>query len=157
VNGEYIPSSWDSRHLISVTGGKKFKRNWELGMRFRLSGGLPYTPYDIDASMAIPVWEINRSGLPDYSRLNSERIPAFHQLDIRVDKKWYFSKWTFNLFLDIQNIYNQVTPLQDLLDVERDAAGNPIVSAQNPGSYTPAFRKNSNGTLLPSIGIIIEL
>jgi hypothetical protein len=157
VNGEYIPSSWDSRHLISVTGGKKFKRNWELGMRFRLSGGLPYTPYDIDASMAIPVWEINRSGLPDYSRLNSERIPAFHQLDIRVDKKWYFSKWTFNLFLDIQNIYNQVTPLQDLLDVERDAAGNPIVSAQNPGSYTPAFRKNTNGTLLPSIGIIIEL
>lgn len=156
-NGVYVPSSWDSRHLISVTGGKKFKRNWEMGARFRLSGGLPYTPYDIENSMLISIWNVNRTGIPDYSRLNSERIQAFHQLDIRIDKKWYFKKWTLNLFLDIQNVYNQVTPLQSLLDVERDAAGNAVMSADNPGSYNPAFRKNTNGTILPSIGLIIEL
>lgn len=153
----YVPSAWDSRHLVSLTGGKKFKRNWEIGGRFLLSGGLPYTPFDLEASLAIPTWNVARSGLPDYSRLNSERIDAFHQLDIRVDKKWFFEKWNLNLFLDIQNVYNRETPLQPILDVQRDEAGNPVEDPNNPGSYAPRFVDSSNGSILPSIGIIVEL
>jgi hypothetical protein len=156
-SGTYIPSAWDSRHLVSFTGGKKFKKNWEVGGRFLLSGGLPYTPYDLYASLAISTWNVARSGLPDYSRLNSERIDAFHQLDIRVDKKWFFENWNLNLFLDIQNVYNRETPLQPILDVQRDEAGNPIEDPANPGSYVPRFVNSSNGRILPSIGIIVEL
>jgi len=157
ASGEFVPSAWDSQHLVSLTGGKKFKRNWEVGGRFLFSGGLPFTPYDVETSVLIPVWDVSRTGLFDYSRLNSERIQAFHQLDIRVDKKWFFEKWSLNLFLDIQNIYSQVTPLQPILDVVKDAAGVPVPSTTNPGSYTPFFIDSSNGSLLPSIGIIVEL
>lgn len=155
--GELLPSSWDSRHLVSLTGGKKFARNWELGFRFRYSGGLPFTPFNEETSLLISNWSVNRSAIPDYSRLNSERIRAFHQLDVRIDKKWFFDRWNLNLFLDIQNIYNQVTPLQSTLDVARDAEGNPVEDSSRPGYYLPAYRDNSNGTVLPSIGIIVEL
>jgi hypothetical protein len=156
-SSELLPSSWDSRHLISLTGGKKFSRNWELGFRFRYSGGLPFTPFDEDASLLMSNWNVNRSAIPDYSRLNSERIRAFHQLDVRIDKKWFFDRWSLNLFLDIQNIYNQVTPLQARLDVARDSQGNPLENIAQQGYYLPVYRDNSNGTVLPSIGIIVEL
>ncbi|MFZ6052701.1 TonB-dependent receptor [Halocola ammonii] len=154
---EYVPSSWDSRHLISLTGGKKFKKNWEVGFRFLFSGGLPYTPYDIGASVAIPNWQVNMQGLPDYTRLNERRIDPFHQLDIRIDKKWFFEKWSLNLFLDVQNVYNQVTPLQPYLTVKEGPDGQPVEDPNNPGSYQPVFLDTSNGNVLPSIGIIVEL
>lgn len=157
AEGEYVPSAWDSKHLVSITGGKKFNKNWEVGARFRFSGGLPYTPYNVEASMLVDTWNVTRTGLLDYDRLNQERIQAFHQLDIRVDKKWFFEKWSLNLFLDIQNIYNQVTPLQALLDTERDVNGNPVLDPNNSSSYIPAFRDASNGNVLPSIGVIVEL
>lgn len=157
AEGNFKPSAWDSRHLVSLTGGKKLPRNWEIGARFRLSGGLPYTPYNVEASMLIPNWTVNNSGLPDYSQLNSRRIDAFHQLDVRIDKKWFFDKWSLNLFLDIQNIYNQVTPLQPILDTQRDMNGDPVVNPNDPNSYLPIFRDNSNGSILPSIGVIAEI
>lgn len=154
--GVLRPSSWDSRHIVSFTAGKKFKKGWELGWRFQFSGGLPFTPLDEETSLVIENWDVNRAGVPDYSRLNSERINAFHQLDIRLDKKWFFKKFDLNLFLDIQNIYNQVTPLQPILTVQRDESGNLIEDPNNQGSYLPRFLDASNGSVLPSIGIILE-
>ena len=157
IRGDYAPSSWDSQHLVSVTGGKKFKKNWEVGMRFLYSGGVPYTPYDVETSVYIPNWETNKSGLLDYGQVNTQRIDDYHQLDIRVDKKWFFDKWTLDLFLDIQNIYNRSTAVQPILDVEKDAAGTPIEDPNNQGYYIPKFIDTTNGSLLPSIGIIVEL
>lgn len=157
VSGAYAPSSWDSRHLISVTGGKKFKGNWEVGGRFQLSGGLPYTPDNEAASMNIASWNQLGAAVTDWTQLNSKRINTFHQLDIRVDKKWFFKKWSLDVFLDIQNIYNQITVTKPILDVQRDGLGNPIVNPTNPNSYLPVYLENTNGTVLPSIGLIIEL
>ena len=47
---KFISSSWDNKHLLTVTGGKKLNKNWEIGGKFRLVGGQPYTPYDFEAS-----------------------------------------------------------------------------------------------------------
>jgi hypothetical protein len=157
ANNVWAPSSWDSRHLVSLTGGKKFKNNWEVGGRFQFSGGLPYTPDNVASSMLISNWDKFGVAQSDWSKLNSTRIEAFHQLDIRVDKKWFFEKWSLDVFLDIQNIYNKVTLLKPILDVKRDSQGNPIVDANDPTRYVPNFLENTNGTLLPSIGIIVEL
>ncbi|MGI9138735.1 MAG: TonB-dependent receptor plug domain-containing protein, partial [Sediminibacterium sp.] len=45
-SGKYIASSWENIHLLSLTGGYKFNKNWELGIKYRYQGGTPYTPYD---------------------------------------------------------------------------------------------------------------
>jgi hypothetical protein len=154
---QWAPSSWDSRHLVSLTGGKKFKKNWEIGGRFSMSGGLPYTPDDVASSMLISNWDKFGVALTDWSKLNSKRIETFHQLDIRIDKKWFFTKWSLNLFLDIQNVYGSITLLKPILDVKRDGLGNPIVDPNDPTRYLSNEIENTNGTVLPAIGIIVEL
>ncbi|OHX66002.1 TonB-dependent receptor [Flammeovirga pacifica] len=153
----YAPSSWDSRNIVSLTGGKKLQRNWEIGARWLYSGGTPYTPYDVEASMNREVWDAERRGVRDYAQINTLRLDASHQLDVRVDKHYYFDKWSINFFFDIQNIYNNKTKGQSILTTELDQNGSPLVDPNDPTKYVPKEIETTNGLLQPSIGIIVEL
>ncbi len=154
--GGLVPSSWDNRNILNVTAGKKFKKDWELGLKFRFLGGAPYTPYDIDQSAQIAVWDVTRQGVFDWDRLNTLRNPNSHGLDVRIDKKWFFKKWTFNTYLDVENVYNFTAMGQPYLDVVRDASGNPVVDPNNAAAYLLKEIENSSGTVLPSVGLMIE-
>ncbi len=154
--GEYVPSSWDNRHILNITAGKKFNKDWEFGAKFRLLGGAPYTPYDVALSSQKEVWDITQQGVNDWSRLNTERNGISHGLDIRIDKKWFFKKWALNAYIDIQNVYNSKTEVQSFLDVRRDTGSNPIEDPSDPNRYLTYEIENDNGTVLPSIGIMIE-
>ncbi len=81
-----------------------------------------------------------------------------HQLDIRVDKKYFFKHWNLNLYLDIQNVYRFAAKEQDILSVRRDVNGNPLIDPNStfPPRYQTQFLDNSTGTILPTLGIIIE-
>jgi TonB family protein len=96
-------SPYDQTHILTVLGSYRLGRGWELGGRFRLVSGDPYTPnaygfYDANNGSYLPL-----TGYPPDSR----RLPIFHQLDIRVDKTWRFPKWQLSAYLDVQNVYNQ--------------------------------------------------
>ena len=156
ANNTYAASSWDSKNIVSLTGGKRFKNGWEIGVRWLYSGGSPYTPIDVETSSLKAVWDVNGRGLLDYSKLNTEREGNFHQLNIRVDKKYYLKKWTLNFYLDIQNAYAAKTNVAPILLVEKDAAGNPITDPNDPTRYKTKFIENTSGILQPSLGIIIE-
>lgn len=157
---EYAPSSWDSEHLLTLTAGKKFKKNWEVGAKWRYVHGRPYTPNLIPESYNRASYDINPRGVPDYTRVNSERLPAFHQLDIRVDKTFDFEKWSLNLYLDIQNLYNFQSEDQAILYPVEDAQGDFVVT--NPDApysqqvYDMEQIPNTTGTVLPTIGVIID-
>ncbi|MCI4669305.1 MAG: TonB-dependent receptor [Bacteroidia bacterium] len=153
--GNYAFSSWDNRHLISLTAGKKFKGNWEAGVKWRYNSGTPFTPANVDSSVLVAVWNVNGREIPDWTQINSGRIASFSQVDIRVDKKWYFQKWSFNLFLDIQNILNAAIPGPPVLDVVRDEDGFPLINESQPDSYQFQFLENNLGVFQPTIGIII--
>lgn len=156
-NGKTAPTAYDSRHILNLTIGKKLKRNWEIGAKFRLQSALPYTPYDLTRSSTIAVWNITAQGVFDYTQLNTLREQTAHQLDIRIDKKWFLKRININVYLDIQNIYNQQTKKYPILDVQRDTNLNPIVNPNNPNQYLMRYIENTNGRILPSIGVIIEL
>lgn len=155
-NGDYVPSSWDSRHIISLTAGKKFKRNWELGAKWRFQSPLPYTPIDLERSSLRPVWDITGTGLPDFSLLNTKRLASFHQLDLRVDKKYFFKKWNIDFYFDIANAYGYSLEGAPNLGVELDANDLPIVDPNDPSRYKVFELDNPIGTAIPSIGIILE-
>jgi hypothetical protein len=125
-------------------------------MRFRFVDGQPFTPYDEATSSIKEVWDITQMGISDVNRLNSERLPAYHQLDLRVDKVWYFQKWSLNLYLDIQNIYNFKAETRGFLTVVEDQAGNPLTDPDDPNRYELQSIPNTAGTLLPTIGIIVD-
>lgn len=155
-NGEYTPSAWDNRHILNITGGYRMNKNWEVGLKFRLLGGAPYTPYNEELSSRKDIWDVSRAGIFDWEKLNTKRNPLSHGLDIRVDKRWFFKKWSLDLYIDIQNVYNSKIELQSYLDVARDASGNPVQDPTNPNAYKIDYIENTYGTVLPSIGVMIE-
>ena len=155
-NGRYVPSAWDNKHLASITGGKRLNKNWEVGIRWLFTGAAPFTPYNVPQTVYRQNWDVRPYGIPDNELLNTERISAFHQLDIRIDKKYFFSRWSIDLYLDIQNAYNYVTKFQDNIDVQRDGNGDPIVDVNDPAYYQPKFIPNTYGQILPTIGVILE-
>ena len=154
----WVPSSWDNRHIVSFTGGKKWDSGWEVGARVLFSGGLPYTPVDEAQSLLIQNWERFNAAIPDYANLNAQRNGAFHQVDIRIDRKWFFDNWSLDVFADIQNVTAATPPQPKQLDVVRDpATGRPIPSTGNLGSYDPRYISTATGAVLPGLGIIVEL
>ena len=154
-NNKYVPSSWDNKHIFNIVVGKKLAKNWEVGAKFRLLGGAPYTPYDVELSSTKEIWDVSQQGINDWSRLNTERNTTSHSLDLRVDKKWYFDKWYLNAYLDIQNAYGAKIETQSFLDVVKDGNGNPVENTTDNQRYQTYSIENESGNVLPSIGIMI--
>ncbi|MBK3515803.1 TonB-dependent receptor [Carboxylicivirga marina] len=157
---KYVPSSWDSKHLFTFTGNKSFGKNWDVGVKWRFVGGLPYTPYDFEKSSLVQAWDAQNRQYLDYSQFNTQRLASFHQLDIRVDKTWYFKKMTLGVYLDIQNLYNQQAEQAPELIQVLDDNNQPIII--NPGApieeqrYELKELNSTSGTVLPTIGLMIE-
>jgi outer membrane receptor for ferrienterochelin and colicin len=98
---EYRLFDHDQTHILTITGSYRLPKNWEIGSRFRYVTGQLYTPvsravFDSDADA------YSASTGP----VNSARVDAFHQLDIRIDKRWVYESWMLNAYLDIQNVYS---------------------------------------------------
>ena len=126
---------FDQTHILTVLGSYKLGRGWEIGGRFRFVSGSLTTPQgygfvDENAGAQLPL-----TSFPPYTR----RLPPFHQLDIRVDKRWVYRHWTLSAYMDVLNVYN---------------AGN-----VEGTSYNYNFTKSVNATglpILPSFGVRAE-
>ena len=156
-NKKYIQSSWNSRYIISMTGGKIFKRNWEIGAKFRLTGGSPYTPYDLASSSLKENFNVYPQGIQNYDRLNESRLRDFYQVDLRIDKKYPFRKFNLNIYLDIQNLTYNKYQQQPILVLDQSANGTPQDDPANPGRFKTKLLNNESGNILPTLGIIFEL
>jgi hypothetical protein len=96
------PFDWDQRHILTAVASVQLPDHWELSTRFRLVSGNPTT------ALASSVYDEKADAYQgNSSAYNADRLPAFHQLDLRVDKRWVLNRWMFNLYLDVQNVYNR--------------------------------------------------
>lgn len=111
-----FPVSWDQTHILTVLGSYKIGGGWEVGARFRLVSGNLTTPRVCDfTNEACDPRRLNavyHASTGAYSSFafattNSERLPAFHSLDIRLDRRWTWDWFTLSFYVDIQNVYNQ--------------------------------------------------
>ncbi len=153
----FIPSAWDNRSILNITALATLKRNWDIGIKWRFVGGAPYTPYDENRSSIIGAWDAKGQGYLDYNLYNTNRLNAFQQLDLRVDKEYYFKRWSLNVYLDIQNLYNFKAQQPDVLVQVRGANGKPVINPDDPTRYELKYLPSESGTVLPTIGIIVEL
>lgn len=155
-----IPSSWDNRHLISGLLGRKFKRNWEVGVKYRLAGGAPYTPFDLAASQLN--YATLGTGILDYSRLNTERLISFKQIDLRIDKKWNFKHTTLDLFMDVQNLFRFAGPSLPSYTFTRNADNTDFLTTdgqplkQDGSNAIPLILQDDAPFFVPTIGFIFE-
>ncbi len=156
--GSYVPSKWDNRHILIFTALRPLPRNWEVGLKWRYSGGAPYTPFDLEFSSIRDAWDAQNAPYLDYSRFHKDRLRNFHQLDLRVDKQFFLRKWSVMAYLDIQNIYNFESQLPDNVIRQEDENGQPIVFTDDNGveRYRLKTLENLTGSILPTIGLIFE-
>jgi outer membrane receptor for ferrienterochelin and colicin len=160
TNGKLIASSWDNQHLISGTLGYKFKKNWQLGLKYRLAGGAPYTPFDETASQQ--TYLLLGTGTLDYQNLNSKRLTTFNQLDLRVDKKFNFKRTSLDIFLDVTNLFafTQQSPPNYTFKRNADNTGFETTDGkaiqQDGSNATPVILPNNSKLSTPSIGLIFE-
>jgi hypothetical protein len=156
----WIPTSWDNVHLLNIYGFREFKGNWRIGFKWRFVGGQPYTPYDYNTSSLVDYWDVTGFPAYDYNQYNQLRYKPFHQLDLRVDKEWFFPRITINLYVDVQNVYNYKSTSSTFLIPKLDDNGLPVIEnpedPQEQQRYVMKEVKTASGTVLPTIGIIIE-
>jgi hypothetical protein len=125
------PGAYDGRVIANVLGGWRINRGWELSGKFRLATGLPTTPYVESGPDA---------GRLDFTRYNAgPRLPTFHALDVRIDRRWSFRGWQLDLYLDVQNVYGRKNVSQYVW--------NPRTGETEP---------NDSLGILPTIGVNVE-
>lgn len=145
ASGKFLPSVWDSRHLISFTGGYKAPKNWEFSVRYRFAGNTPFAPVDLDQSLnTYPAFIL------DYDNLGSQTLAVFSQLDIRIDKKFNFKRFALNVFLEFQNALGSSIPSPPQYGLDRDAVGT-IAQPRSLVLIPP-----SAGTTIPTIGLAVD-
>jgi outer membrane receptor protein involved in Fe transport len=119
---------FDQTHVLTLALHANLPKGWEAGLRFRYVTGDPYTPrigglYDSDADEYLPI----------PAAINSARLPAYQQLDVRIDKNFVFERWILTAYLDVQNVYNasNVEGVRYQYDFSRtsELAGLPILPA----------------------------
>ncbi|SOE21926.1 Outer membrane receptor proteins, mostly Fe transport [Spirosomataceae bacterium TFI 002] len=160
LDGVFIPSAWDTRHIVSAQLGRKFKKGWEMGLKWLYQGGAPLTPFDLEASQRN--YGVLGVGTLDYDRLNSEKLPSFSRFDFRLDKKWNYKKWTLDVYMDVQNAFVQSNPAFPQYTFQRNdsntgfATNNGLPLALDGSNAIPLLLNNSEPQVTPSIGFVIE-
>lgn len=141
----FRPSVWDSRHLASFTAGYKLPRNWEVSARHRFAAATPFVPTDLEETT-----QVYPQIVLDYDRLGSEKLDPFNQLDIRIDKKWFYKKMALDFFIEVQNALANANPQPPSYGLTRDASGMPV----NPRSLFQIPLEE--GSVIPSFGVVID-
>ncbi|MFZ1459730.1 MAG: TonB-dependent receptor [Ignavibacteria bacterium] len=101
LTGGEKPGAFDPGHQFTLIAGYQFSSGWLAGLKFKYSGGRPYTPLDYDASK-----RVNREvyATDDF---NSARYPYYMRIDMRVDKKFDFSKASLVCYIELQNLFDR--------------------------------------------------
>ncbi|WP_298346515.1 TonB-dependent receptor [uncultured Algibacter sp.] len=102
-NGEWYRTPFDKTHDISFTGSSDWNEKWKMNANFLFQTGQP-------ATFPNSQYEYNGLNIPNFSGRNSDRLPAYHRLDISLNytpkpnkTKGWRSHWVFGIY----NIYNR--------------------------------------------------
>ena len=154
ADDNYYPYAWDNRFILNCGATYNFGHNWSTGAKLSCIGGAPYTPYDLEKSSLKVYWDKLGKAYLDYSLYNTMRLDPFAQLDIRVDKSFYFRKWMLGLYVDIQNVTGSKLKLPDAL-MSTGAVENPDAPLSEQ-KYIMKYIVQSAGSVVPTIGISVE-
>ncbi len=114
-------TDFDQTHILTLVGSTNLPWGFTFGGRFRVvSGNLQRFPlgsvHDLDTTDYL--------GLGNSTR---ERLPYFHQLDLRLDRKFVFEQFSATAYLDVLNVYNQAN-VEGVVSDYRDREVQPIPS-----------------------------
>lgn len=100
-NGVWRDRIYDNRALLTLIGRYRPDDRWDINLRWYFAGGIPYTPFDLEKSLAVDF------GVFDRSRYFSKRYPDYHSLFFRVDRRFTFKAAVLSVYLGLINAYNR--------------------------------------------------
>lgn len=103
-DGILRPGKFDNQHVFNLMLGCRANKSVEFSLKWRIAGGRPYTPFDIETS------ERRNCVVKDMSRLNTERLDVYHRLDFRIDHRTYHKNFTVVKYLSVENVYFRKNP-----------------------------------------------
>lgn len=151
---EYIPSAWDNRFILNLSAVYELPGYWSIGAKASAIGGSPYTPFDEYASSLRYAWDASGRPVYDYSKYNGMRLDPYFQLDLRVDKNFYFRKWTLGLYVDLQNV-----TFSKIRQPDAWLSTGVILNPDAPEAeqrYELEALQLWSGTLVPAVGVTVE-
>lgn len=151
---EYIPSAWDNRFIINLSAVVQLPKYWSIGAKVSAIGGSPYTPYDEEISSLKVVWDAAGRPVYDYTRYNGSRLDPYYQVDLRVDKDFYFKKWTLGLYVDLQNVtFSKIRQPDAYLSTGEIINPDDLPLKQR---YALETLELYSGTIVPALGVTVE-
>jgi TonB family protein len=97
------PFALDQTHILALVLSYRLPGEWILGARVRAVSGNPYTEWDGNVYDA----DSGRFQCIPSTRTLAGRLPGFFQADTRIDKRFVFDRWMFDLYVDVQNVTNR--------------------------------------------------
>ena len=100
-DGIWRNRNYDNRLIVSIEGGYKPTPGLEMSLRWIYASGVPYTPIDEQLSAEY------QQAVLDENRINEERYPDYHSMNVRLDKRFFFNKTNLVIYFSVWNAYNQ--------------------------------------------------
>ncbi len=153
-HSKYIASAWDNRFVLNLSGTYDLPKTWSIGAKISAIGGAPYTPYDIEKSSLKEAWDAQGKPYYDYALYNTGRLSSFAQLDLRIDKTFYFKKCMLGIYVDLQNVTGSKLRQPDVL-MSTEIIENPSAPLSEQ-RYKMKYIAQESGTLVPTLGLTVE-
>ena len=140
--GETFYRNFDQRHTITLNGSYQIASRWHLHLAWRFHTGNPTTPLEhtlvlnSDGSMGCA---------RDFGEYNTDRLPPYHSLDLRLTKTSEYKSWTLNWYVQILNLYNRSNVHERVFSEVRDEATGTLTGCEV--SDEPLF------PILPTLGV----
>jgi outer membrane receptor for ferrienterochelin and colicin len=96
IAGRRVPRGIDQRHAINVDVNYAFGRNWNANMAVAFRTGRPVTPLTLTTTPG--------GVTPVLGSINTERLPAYERVDLRLSREWLTHSGTLRFFLDVNNL-----------------------------------------------------
>ncbi|HJU88681.1 MAG TPA: TonB-dependent receptor [Gemmatimonadaceae bacterium] len=144
LNGAWVPRSIDQRHTVYLDVAYRPNSKWRLSAAWQYHTGWPYTPFtfhlDTLSDGRIAVTRV-------FGALNSERLSAYHRLDLRVTRHFPLRRGRLSVFLDLFNAYNRINAR---------ALDYFIIHSNGGRSVSVGAQRDELLPRLPSFGVVWE-
>ena len=140
--GEEFYRDFDQRHTITLNGSYQIALRWHLNLSWRFHTGNPTTPLEHTLVRHSDGHTDCARGFGEY---NTDRLPPYHSLDLRLTKTSEYKSWTLNWYVQILNLYNRSNVHERVFSEVRDEATGDLIGCEV--SDEPLF------PILPTLGV----
>ncbi len=144
---QWINFEWEMRHSLKLVAGYTFLDNHTLSGKFQLYSSIPYSPI-IGANQDTNYTGLGNRYVPVYGKRNSEFFDPHHTLDLRYSYKTHFSWGHLSFYVEVINIYNNISKNVQIFDYRYDySSNNPEITIDENAMFSG---------MMPNIGVEIK-